>query len=105
MIIISQRDEELGYLKPMLEKKQVMLVTQNNDTDILLSDVWEDDWIFVRDYPALAHLVYDDYRKRKYEKTERRQCPFATTKRAALRRLRGFIYQKGSKWKKLFDPL
>lgn len=105
MCSLLQREEELSYLKPMLDKKLVKLVTQNNDTDILLSDVWERNYIFIRDWPALGHLVYDDYRKRKYEKSERRQCPFATTKKTALKRLRGFIYPKGSKWRQLFDPM
>lgn len=34
-----QSDEELEYLKPMLEKSLGMLTNQNNDTDILLNQV------------------------------------------------------------------
>jgi glutamate receptor, ionotropic, invertebrate len=70
-----------------------------------MTDVFEKDYIFVRDWPALGHLVYNDYRGRKMEKSERKQCPFATTKKVSLKRLRGFAYPLGSPWKKLFDPV
>lgn len=60
--------------------------------------------VFIRDKPAIDHLVYEDYRKRKREPSERLQCPFAMSKEISLRRKRGFIYPKKSKWAKLFDP-
>lgn len=94
----------MSYLKPLVDKNLVKFVTENNDTDILLKDVWENDFIFIRDWPALGHLVYNDYRGRKMLKQERLQCPFATSKKPSLRRMRGFAYPKFSKWKKLFDP-
>jgi glutamate receptor, ionotropic, invertebrate len=79
--------------------------------------------VFIRDKPAIDHLVYEgkktveifrkislylqyisDYRKRKLLPSERLQCPFAMSKEISLKRKRGFVYPKESKWKKLFDP-
>lgn len=99
-----QVDEELELLKPMLDKNLAFFTNQNNDTAILLNDVLKKNLVFLRDKPAIDHLVYEDYRKRKREPSERLQCPFAMSKEISLRRKRGFAYPRNSKWAKLFDP-
>lgn len=99
----SQTGEELDLLKPMLDRKLVEFSNKNNDTDILLNQVLKKNLVFIRDKPAIDHLVYTDYRKRKTLPSERLQCPFAMSKKVSLRRQRGFIYPRGSKWAKLFD--
>lgn len=105
----------------MLEKKLAFFTNMNNDTDILLnqvrklflfknllsfkviSQVLKKNLVFIRDKPAIDHLVYEDYRKRKSLRSERLQCPFAMSKEVSLRRKRGFIYPIGTKWARLFD--
>jgi glutamate receptor, ionotropic, invertebrate len=89
----------------MVDKKLATWTTENNDTKVLLTDVLKKGRVFIRDKPAIDHLVYNDYRKRKTEPTERLQCPFAMSKKVSLRRQRGFIFPKDTKWAKLFDPM
>lgn len=103
-ISFKQTDEELELLRPMLEKKLGVFTNMNNDTDILLNQVFKKNLVFIRDRPAIDHLVYEDYRKRKTLPSERLQCPFAMSKEVSLRRKRGFVYPKDSKWARLFDP-
>ena len=88
----------------MVNRNLGTFTKENNDTDVLLNLVLKKNVIFLRDKPAIDHLMYEDYRKRKTMPHERLQCPFAMTNKATLRRQRGFTYPKGSKWKKLFDP-
>jgi len=88
----------------MVDKKLAQFTKQNNDTDILLNQVLKKNMVFIRDRPAIDHLVYSDYLKRKEETSERRQCPFATSTEVSLRRKRGFAYPIGSKWRELLDP-
>ncbi|KAG5684140.1 hypothetical protein PVAND_013381 [Polypedilum vanderplanki] len=96
--------EELDYLLTMVDKNQAIFTNQNNDTDILLNQILKKDYVFIRDKPAIDHLVYNDWRKRKSLPSERLQCPFALSKLASLRRKRGFAYSSiGAKWKPLFD--
>lgn len=94
----------MEYLRPMLERNLGVLTNMNNDTDILLNQVFKKNLVFLRDKPAIDHLVYEDYRKRKSLPSERLQCPFAMSKEISLKRKRGFIYPKESKWARLFDP-
>lgn len=104
LIWAFQTDEELEILRPLVERKLGVFTNMNNDTDILLNQVYKKNLVFIRDKPAIDHLVYEDYRKRKREPSERLQCPFAMSKEVSLKRQRGFIYPLGSKWAKLFDP-
>jgi glutamate receptor, ionotropic, invertebrate len=79
----------------MVEKNQGIFTNQNNDTDILLNQVLKKDYVYIRDKPAIDHLVYNDWRKRKTLPSERLQCPFALSKESSLKRKRGFAYPIG----------
>lgn len=41
----------------MVEKSQGIFTNQNNDTDILLNQILKKDYVFMRDKPAIDHLV------------------------------------------------
>lgn len=42
---------------PMVEKNLGMFSNKNNDTDILLNQILKKDYVFIRDKPAIDHLV------------------------------------------------
>ncbi|XP_070502352.1 glutamate receptor ionotropic, delta-1 [Chironomus tepperi] len=102
---IRNTNEELDFLMPMVEKNLGIFSNKNNDTDILLNQIMKKDYVFIRDKPAIDHLVYNDWRKRKTMPSERLQCPFALSKLSSLRRKRGFAFPIGSKWRPLFDEV
>ncbi|CAG9802412.1 unnamed protein product [Chironomus riparius] len=102
---IRNSNEELDFLMPMVEKSLGIFSNKNNDTDILLNQIMKKDYVFIRDKPAIDHLVYNDWRKRKTMPSERLQCPFALSKLSSLRRKRGFAFPIGSKWRPLFDEV
>lgn len=52
-----QSNEELDFLMPMVEKSLGIFSNKNNDTDILLNQIMKKDYVFIRDKPAIDHLV------------------------------------------------
>lgn len=72
----------------------------------LLDYVEMKDFVFVRDRPAIDHLVYSDYKERKtrYD-DEKSQCPFAVAKNPFIKRKRTFAYNRSNfSYSSLFDP-
>lgn len=93
-------------LRPLVDKRLADFTKSLNDTEILLYQVQKKKFVFIRDRPAVDHLIYEDYRIRKtLSKTDEKvHCPFATTEEPFIRRKRAFAYPKDSKWNLLFDP-
>lgn len=93
-------------LNKLVEKKLVTFTDSQNDTDILISMVEKKNLVFIRDRPAIDHLIYQDYRFRKTLSldNEKIHCPFAISKTSFLKRKRAFAYPKSTKWYTLFDP-
>lgn len=52
-----QTEEELEYLLPMVDRKQGIFSPQNNDSDILMNQIFLKDFVYIRDKPAIDHLV------------------------------------------------
>lgn len=76
-----------------------------NDSAYLDNYVERKNHIFVRDRPAIDHLIYRDYQQRRDQTAdEKTHCPFATSKYPFLRRKRAFAYPMGTEWNALFDP-
>lgn len=76
-----------------------------NDNSILIDYVEKQNYVFVRDRPAIDHLIYNDY---KYRKTlsmtdERIQCPFAISKTAFMKKRRTFAYRLDFNYSRIFD--
>lgn len=80
--------------------------SDKNDIENLLEYVEKKDYVYVRDRPAIDHLVYWDYKDRKTRvaSEERLQCPFAVSKKPFLTRKRTFAYSNDFKYSSLFDP-
>ncbi|XP_055613759.1 ionotropic receptor 93a [Uranotaenia lowii] len=103
---IKNSDESLNYLMVLLDKNLVDFSTNLNDSDILMTTVSKKNYVFVRDKPAIEHLVYQDYlvRRKVNPINERSHCPFATALTPFLKRVRAFGYPNNTKWNTLFDP-
>ncbi|XP_059617045.1 glutamate receptor ionotropic, delta-1 [Phlebotomus argentipes] len=104
---IKNNGEALTQLSRMVEKNLVQFSASLNDTEILLQDVERRNYLYVRDRPAINHLIYSDY---VYRKTisltdEKIQCPFAVAKTPFMKRKRAFAYPKNSTLHLLFDPV
>lgn len=93
-------------LQKLVDKKMAVFSDTQNDTEVLMSLVEKKDYIFIRDRPAINHLIYNDYRYRKTYNLESElvQCPFVSAKKPFLYRKRAFAYPPNSKWSILFDP-
>lgn len=52
-----QTEEELDYLLPMVDRSQGVFSPQNNDSDILMNQIFLKDFVYIRDKPAIDHLV------------------------------------------------
>lgn len=79
--------------------------TALNDSEYLEDFVERRDFIFVRDRPAIDHVIYRDYQRRRDQTADEKvHCPFATSKFPFLRRKRAFAYPMGTEWDALFDP-
>lgn len=90
----------------MADKNQAEFTPSTNDTYNLLEYVQRRDFVFVRDRPAMDHLIYRDYKYRKTLSTtdEKIQCPFAVSKTPFIKRKRTFAYKPDFPWQALFDP-
>lgn len=91
-------------LNKMVEKNLGTFSNELNDTAILWSMVEAQSYVFVRDKPAVQHLIYQDYKFRKrLGDDEKIHCAFAVAKEAFLKRRRTFAYSKGFRYQQLFD--
>lgn len=88
-----------------MEKNLAIFTDSKNDTDILVTLVEKKNYVYIRDRPAIDHLIYNDYRFRKSISLddEKIQCPFAVSKTPFLTRRRAFAYPINSTWSVLFD--
>lgn len=75
------------------------------DNDTLNEYVLTEDYVLVRDRPAINHLIYNDYqdRKSKNPTDEKKQCPFATAKEPFMKRKRSFAYTINTDLNIIFD--
>ena len=91
----------------MVDKNLAAFVDSLNDTDVLMSYVERQNYVFVRDKPAVKHLVYQDYKFRKSlypdAKEGKAHCAFALAKEAFLKLKRTFAYSKNFRFQQLFD--
>lgn len=95
-----------------LLNKDIGKFRSENDTEILIDYVQQKDYVFVRDRPAIDHLIYNDYRFRKTITLtdEKVHCPFAVSQTPFLKKMRAFAYPSNdsvsstSYWSELFDP-
>ena len=101
-----QSEEQLTFLRPLVDKKLAEFTDKFTDTEILLNQVQKKNYVFIRDKPAMDHMVYGDYRSRKEfaRVNEKLQCPFAVSKEPFMKRKRAFAYPQNTKWNALFDP-
>lgn len=94
---------EIGILVPDL------LLTVANQWNYIFqfsfSYVQKENYVFIRDKPAMNHLMYNDYKYRKTISVEEKvHCPFAIATKPFMRRKRAFAYPRNSTWMNLFDP-
>ncbi|XP_001651932.2 glutamate receptor ionotropic, kainate 2 [Aedes aegypti] len=103
---IKNSDETLNSLSFLVDKHLVEFTTNLNDSDILMTTVSKKNYVYVRDRPAIEHLVYKDYlvRRKVNPINERSHCPFATATTPFLKRVRAFAYPNTTRWNTLFDP-
>lgn len=90
----------------MVDKNLVAFVDSSlNDTDVLVNYVEKQNYVLVRDKPAIQHLVYSDYKYRKTLKRddEKVHCAFAMAKEPFLKRRRTFAYSQSFRFQPLFD--
>jgi glutamate receptor, ionotropic, invertebrate len=90
----------------LVDKKLAEFTGDTNDSDILMKSVEKKNYVFVRDKPAVDHMIYRDYKYRKQidQTNEKIHCPFAMAKNPFLKRKRAFAYPLKTKWNALFDP-
>jgi glutamate receptor, ionotropic, invertebrate len=96
----------LTQLQALVVKKLAEFSEEANDTVILMKSVEKKNYVFIRDKPAVDHLIYQDYKYRKNidQFNEKVHCPFAVAKSPFLKRKRAFAYPLKTKWNALFDP-
>lgn len=93
-------------LTNMIRNNHAVFSSSSNDTFNLQNFVEKDGYVFVRDRPAINHVLYADYRYRKTisMNDEKLHCPFAMAKEPFLKKNRSFAYPLGSNLSELFDP-
>ena len=103
---LFQRDEALNALSVLVDKRLVDFTTNVNDSDTLADKVAKQNYVFVRDRPAIDHMIYADYlvRRKINPKNERVHCPYATATTPFLKRNRAFGYPPNTEWNRIFDP-
>ncbi|XP_035893437.1 glutamate receptor ionotropic, delta-1 [Anopheles stephensi] len=103
---IKNRDETLNALSVLVDKRLVDFTTNVNDSDTLADKVAKQNYVFVRDRPAIDHMIYADYLVRRKINTliERLHCPYATATTPFLKRNRAFGYPLTTEWNRIFDP-
>uniref|UniRef100_A0A182Q7R8 Ionotropic glutamate receptor C-terminal domain-containing protein n=1 Tax=Anopheles farauti TaxID=69004 RepID=A0A182Q7R8_9DIPT len=103
---IRNRDETLNALSVLVDKRLVDFTTNVNDSDTLADKVAKQNYVFVRDRPAIDHMIYADYlvRRKINPINERVHCPYATATTPFLKRNRAFGYPLATEWNTIFDP-
>ncbi|XP_054732870.1 glutamate receptor ionotropic, delta-1 [Anastrepha obliqua] len=103
---IRNTNESLYMLSNMIRNNHAIFSKSSNDTFNLQNFVEKDGYVFIRDRPAIHHLLYADYRYRKTISMtdEKLHCPFAMAKEPFLKKNRSFAYPIGSNLSELFDP-
>nr|QKN21173.1 ionotropic receptor [Zeugodacus cucurbitae] len=103
---IRNTNESLSMLTNMIRNSHAVFSKSSNDTFNLQNFVEKDGYVFVRDRPAINHVLYADYRYRKTisMNDEKLHCPFAMAKEPFLKKNRSFAYPMGSNLSELFDP-
>nr|QGW45457.1 ionotropic receptor 76b [Bradysia odoriphaga] len=102
---IKNKNEALSQLLKMVDKKRGVFTDTNDDVATLERYVQKENYVFIRDRPAMNHLIYEDYKRRKTISTEEKaHCPFAIATKPFMTRKRAFAYPKNSTWSSLFDP-
>lgn len=102
---VKQANETLNSMMKMYEKGKAVF-TEQTDNETLNDLVYEEDFVLVRDKPAISHLIYNDYMLRKIEfpTDEKKQCPFAAGKKPFMRRRRSFGYRHDFEFNFVIDP-
>lgn len=92
-------------MNSMIQRERGIFNTKN-DSDNLLDYVESKNYVFIRDRPAIDHLIYQDYQRRKFQSSndEKKHCPFATAKIPFMKRKRTFAYPISSHYNEIFDP-
>ncbi|XP_058054740.1 probable glutamate receptor [Anopheles bellator] len=103
---IKNHDETLNALNVLVDKRLVDFTTNVNDSATLAERVAKQNYVFVRDRPAIDHMIYADYlvRRKINPINERVHCPYATATTPFLKRNRAFGYPLTTEWNRLFDP-
>ncbi|XP_052869720.1 probable glutamate receptor [Anopheles cruzii] len=103
---IKNHDETLNALSVLVDKRLVEFTTNVNDSATLAERVAKQNYVFVRDRPAIDHMIYADYlvRRKINPINERVHCPYATATTPFLKRNRAFGYPLTTEWNRLFDP-
>uniref|UniRef100_A0A1I8NWC1 Ionotropic glutamate receptor C-terminal domain-containing protein n=1 Tax=Stomoxys calcitrans TaxID=35570 RepID=A0A1I8NWC1_STOCA len=102
---IKLTNESLSMLSGMVDRKYAVFTEDTNDTLNLRKYVEKSGYVFVRDRPAITHVLYADYLYRKtisYD-NEKIHCPFAMAKDPFLKKKRSFAYPRNSNLSELFD--
>lgn len=92
-------------LNGMALRNYAVFTDDTNDTVNLHKYVEKYGYVFIRDRPAITHVLYEDYLYRKtisYD-NEKIHCPFAKAKEPFLKKKRSFAYPRNSNLSDLFD--
>ncbi|XP_030385532.1 glutamate receptor ionotropic, delta-1 [Scaptodrosophila lebanonensis] len=103
---IRTTNETLSMLNRMIQHNYAVFSDATNDTYNLQNYVERNGYVFVRDRPAISHMLYHDYlyRKTVSKSDEKVHCPFAMAREPFLKKKRTFAYPIGSNLSELFDP-
>ncbi|KAJ6646001.1 Glutamate receptor ionotropic, delta-1 [Pseudolycoriella hygida] len=103
---IKNPNEALSQLQKMVDNKRGIFSDTANDSAALIRYVQKENYVYIRDRPAINHLIYQDYNYRKTisEDDEKLHCPFAVATKPFMTRKRAFAYPRNSNWSNLFDP-
>lgn len=90
----------------MVQNNRGIFTDSYNGSESLINWVEKKNYVFIRDRPAMDHLIYSDYlyRKEISRTDEKIHCPFAISATPFMKRRRAFAYPKNTKWNYLFDP-
>ncbi|XP_077291675.1 ionotropic receptor 76b [Arctopsyche grandis] len=102
--VVTNSNEPLYKLNDMVQKK--LGVFQSDSKDIGYLPFIQADYVYVRDKPAVEHLMYNDYKnKTKHNIEEKNRCTYVTTTKVFMKRARAFAYPTNSNLHYLFDPV
>lgn len=88
----------------MVQKKMGLFQPEPKDTDFLA--FIQKDYVYLRDKPAVEHLMYTDYKnKTRQGIEEKNRCTYVTTTNFFMKRARAFAYPTTSNLYHIFDPV